>query len=108
MGLRQSKTLIYVLPVAQSRSLAPLPLWVMSVALSACPLIPVYPQNRTSSAPVRMSRRCQQQTRAMKQITSLFDHLVGAGEQRRRHAEAERFSSLEVDYEIELLRPLYR
>jgi hypothetical protein len=50
----------------------------------------------------------QQQTRAVQQITSLFDHLVGAGEQRRRHAEAKRFSSLEVDYEIELLRPLYR
>ena len=38
--------------------------------------------------------------------STLLDHLVGAGERRRRHAEAERFSSLEVDYEIELLRPL--
>ena len=37
-----------------------------------------------------------------------LDHLIGAGEQHRWHFEAERFSSLEVDYEIELLRPLYR
>jgi hypothetical protein len=37
-----------------------------------------------------------------------FDHLIGATEQHRWHFEAERFSSLEVDYEIELLRPLYR
>src|SRR5262249_53353991 len=38
------------------------------------------------------------------QTTSLFDHLVGAGEQRRGHLDAERLGSLEVDYELEARR----
>src|ERR1700737_4463682 len=34
-------------------------------------------------------------------ITSLFDNLVGAGEQLRRHVDAERLGSSEIDDEIE-------
>src|SRR5438132_11202436 len=37
-----------------------------------------------------------------------FDHLVGAGEQRRGHIEANRSRGLEVDDEFVLRRKLYR
>ena len=37
-----------------------------------------------------------------------FNHLVGAGEQRWRHVEAERLCGLEIDHQLELGRLLYR
>jgi hypothetical protein len=36
----------------------------------------------------------------------LFDHLVGAGDERRRHVEAERLGGLEIDDELEVGRRL--
>jgi hypothetical protein len=38
--------------------------------------------------------------------TFLLDHLVGAGEQSRRHVEAQRLGGLEINYELELGRSL--
>jgi hypothetical protein len=35
---------------------------------------------------------------------SLFDHLVGEGEQRGRYGEAERLRSLEINHQVEFRR----
>src|SRR6266481_2635555 len=41
-------------------------------------------------------------------LAHLFDHLVGAGEQQRRHVEADRLGGLEIYSQLELDRQLDR
>ena len=45
---------------------------------------------------------------APQQTASLFDHLVGACQHRRRHVKTERFGGLEIDHRFVLGRRLHR
>jgi hypothetical protein len=47
-------------------------------------LSPAYPEQRTLVGVAGMSQSCQERTHALQQKAPLFDHLVGASEQRWR------------------------
>jgi hypothetical protein len=80
--------------------------WVKSAMLAVGRSLPVYPDNRTSSISAATSQKCQERTRAPQQLSSLFDHLVGAGEQCHWNVEAESLSGLEVDIQGNVRRLL--
>src|SRR6516162_2406138 len=56
----------------------------------------------------QLSALCQKQTFRAAERMSLFDHLVGADEQCRRHGDPERFSRLKIDNYVKFGRPLDR
>jgi hypothetical protein len=55
-----------------------------------------------SPGTVGMSQRRQFRPHAPQQTASLFDHYVGAGEQRRWHVNSERLGSLHIDDQFEM------
>jgi hypothetical protein len=67
-----------------------------------------YPLIATEQRTFRNRRSVPIATDAPQQTATLFDHVVGAGEQRGRHREAERLGGGQVDHEIELGRLLDR
>ena len=58
---------------------------------------------RTWAVQLGMSALCHSRTSA-----SLFDHLVGAGKQERRHSGVESLRRLEIDHQFILGRSLHR
>src|SRR6266498_4461948 len=80
--------------------------------LGKCPLwviMSASPRKRTNGQASRQVGFVpHKQTHAAQQTTLLFDHLIGAGEQRRWHLEAESLSGLEVDDQFVLGRRLDR
>src|SRR5262249_57068266 len=61
-------------------------------------------ESRRQSALLRCRESAKSGCEQTEQVASSLDHLVGAGEQRRRHVEAKHPGGLGIDYQLELAR----
>src|SRR3712207_2774486 len=71
---------------------------------------PLAPGGKSCFAALDVPRSGSSRPSGIKQFrsTASFDHLIGAGEQRGRDRQAERFGSLEIDRDAEPCRLLER
>src|ERR1700730_959149 len=72
-----------------------------TAVISALALGPLHLSQPTLAARVSTSRSCHKQTHALQKMAPSLDHLVSAREQLRRHGEAERLRSDQIDDELE-------
>src|SRR5262245_49241504 len=68
---------------------------------------PLHPTKTDMRAGLDLSALCQMATFALQQIF-LFDHLVGAGEERRWHSNAKRLGGFHINDQLETSRLLDR
>src|SRR5947208_8896778 len=85
-----------------SASRASFPRWVKQKSSGAQTAGRFYPEAPTWPCTVQIDAMCHKATYAQQKTVSLFDHLVGTGEDRGRDGKAKHFGSLEVDNQIEL------
>src|SRR5215468_6129733 len=71
-------------------------------------LTSAWPLKADKSGWLALSALCQKRTYALQQTVSLFDHHVGAGQQRGRHFERQRPGSAEINHKLELRWQLNR
>ena len=70
-----------------------------------CPPHVRFPSDSDQTADIAgRSGWCHKRTHALQQTVQLFDHRVGANQQRRRHGEAKGVGGLEVDHQLEFGR----
>jgi hypothetical protein len=73
---------------------------------AAPPIAPEFVHCGDSTKSAKSGREQMQQKAPQNARLNLLDHLIGGGEQRRRHGEAEHPGGLEVDDDRVLVDPL--